>query len=92
MYNIYCLYICTARNHISIKSNEAYGVHGETQDPATDYYENVLDESKAENETNTEGPLYESVTESGEGKDVYSEQLLGTRFDMCTYFILPHCT
>ena len=64
----------------------------ETQDPATDYYENVLDESKAENETNTEGPLYESVTESGEGKDVYSEQLLGTRFDMCTYFILPHCT
>ncbi len=71
-----------------------YGVHGETQDPATDYYDNVLDESKAENEANTEGPqaLYESVTESGEGKDMYSEQLLGTRFDMCTYFILPHCT
>ena len=49
---------------ISLKSNEAYGVHGETQDSATDYYDNVLTESTAE------GPLYDSVTESGEGKDV----------------------
>ena len=53
-----------SRHSISLKSNEAYGVHGETQDTLTDYYDNVLMESTAE------GPLYDSVTESGEGKDV----------------------
>ena len=45
---------------ISLKSNEAYSVHGKTQDSATDYV----------TESTAEGPLYDSVTESGEGKDV----------------------
>ncbi len=61
-----CLYAHAAGSphSISLKSNEAYGVHSETQDTPTDYYDNVLTESTAE------GPLYDSVTESGEGKDV----------------------
>ena len=38
---------------------------------ATDYYDKVFDESKVEDEANTEVPLYDVIeTESGEGKDV----------------------
>ncbi len=64
-------FVCTARSpphSISLKSNEAYCVHSETRDTLTDYYENVIDESKAdEANTCTEEPLYESVPDSGEG-------------------------